>query len=324
MFTKTIIPRIPGLYSSFPTMVTDENNLYIYYRQGKADPSQVHGLDGRVRHFEISKELLMEKLSDPEDLLYSWGIDQELDFHSDNELDSICSNLGEGLYSLATRNYVAGKINQPYISFSQNLNFLTRDPVKFSELQSLVFYGQAFSSPIGYIFPAYGRLQSDLISRPLLLITEDKKSFRILAKIPSKINGEIILNEHSIVYHNNEYISFIRQDSRPFGIWVSRSVDLLTWSKPESLVEKAHAPIALKMKGKIFLAYRDLSEKGLTKVRLCTPFDGNFDLILDNYPGNPYDGGYVSLCQAEDYLLATYYLGNEQGEPYIKLAAVNV
>ncbi len=315
MINKTIVPHIQGVYSSFPTMIIHGTDLFIYYRQGKACSSQVHGLHGRVRCFEINLNLMMEKISSSEDSLFSYGTDRELAFCSENELDSICSDLGDGYFSLATRTYLAGKINQPYVSFSQGADFNARIPVVIDQLQSLIFYGKAFKSSMGYLLPAYGRLKSDLISRPLVLTTYDFRDFRLLAKLPSKIQGSVVLNEHSIVDNEGQFVSFIRQDSKPFGIWMSKSDNLLTWTKPVQLYEKAHAPIAINISGKIFLAFRDLSEKGMTRVRLSTPFDNDLDVILDTYSGNPYDGGYVYLCQAGKYLLAVYYLGNEQGEP---------
>lgn len=319
---KTIIPQRPGVYASFPTLITHGTDVYMFYRQGRTDPSQVHGLDGKVRCLRVPTANLLSSLASPVDDEPFYGIDTELPFTSPNELDAIASRLGSNLYALATRTYLAGRLCQAYISFAGAPQFTHRAPLSLPDMHTPIFYGQGFASPQGYVFPAYGQFTTDRVTRPLMLVTEDCASFRILSALPTDLDDGVILNECSVVHDGEAYLCFIRQDSEPFGIWLSRSDDLLTWSVPRKIINKAHAPVALSVNNTIYLAYRDLSMPEETRIRLCTPFAADLDVVLDTYRGNPYDGGYVSLCTAHDHLLAAYYLGNPQGEPCIKLAVI--
>ncbi len=319
---KTIIPQRPGVYASFPTLITHGTDVYMFYRQGRTDPSQVHGLNGKVRCLRIPTANLLASLTASVDEALLPKTDTELPFAGPNELDAIASRLDDNLFALGTRTYLAGRLCQAYISFAGAPQFTHRAPLSLPDLHTPIFYGQGFASPQGYVFPAYGRLATDRVTRPLLLVTEDCASFRVLSTLPTNLDGRVILNECSVVHDGEAYLCFIRQDSEPFGIWLSRSVDLLTWSAPRKLITKAHAPMALNVNNTIYLAYRDLSAPDETRIRLCTPFASGMDYVLDTYRGNPYDGGYVSLCSAQDRLLAAYYLGNPQGEPCIKLSTM--
>lgn len=325
LITKTIIPHTSGVYSAFPTLVTWDDQLYMFYRQGRPNRAQMHGLNGTVRCFQIALNSLRAQFNTAEESIYPYGQDYELPFHSPNELDAIASRLDDTHYTLATRSYILKGINQPYISFSSQPVFSTRMPVNLPELIWLVFYGRAFAAPAGWIFPAYGSLKADAINRPLLLISRDQMSLELLTTLPSQWDGQTLLNEHSIVFDGQRYISFIRQDSPPFGIWYATSVNLLTWSEPRQLYAQAHAPTALQVNETLYLAWRDLSADRQTRIRLATPWAASSrDLILDTYFGNPYDGGYSSLLALENALLVAYYLGNEAAEPHIKMAKIDI
>lgn len=319
---KTIIPQRFGAYASFPTLITHGEDVCMFYRLGRSDNSQVHGLDGKVRCWRISTADLLSGLASSEDEGPLPGTDTELPFAGPNELDAVASRLDDNLFALGTRTYLAGRLCQAYISFADKPQFTHRATLSLPDLHPPIFYGQGFPSPQGYVFPAYGRIATDRVTRPLLLVTEDCASFRVLSTLPTNLDGRVILNECSVVHDGEAYLCFIRQDSEPFGIWLSQSVDLLTWTVPRKLITKAHAPMALSVNNTIYLAYRDLSAPEETRIRLCTPFAPGLDVVLATYRGNPYDGGYVSLCTAQDHLLAAYYLGNIQGEPCIKLAAI--
>jgi len=321
---KTVIPRREKTYSSFPTLATNGDRVYVFFRQGRTSNRQCHGVDGVVKCFEIEKEVLLRALGDDRvTSLFDLGRETTV-FGSAgaNEIDAIVSRPQENVYTLATRLYNPPQLLKSYISFSDTPCFQERTEVRVKGVRWLVFYGKAFRSPAGYVFPAYGALEGEGFSRPLLLVTDNGESWDVLSWLPSNLEGHIILNESSVVHDGDQYVIFMRRDTPPYGIWYATSFDLQAWSEPQPLLEKAHAPMSLKVGDRLYLTFRDLSDPEVSAVSLLNPLDGGRKTVIDTYHGDLYDGGYTDLLVIDGYLLIVYYLGNEKAEPEIRLAAL--
>ncbi len=319
--TKTIIPQIEGVYSSFPTFTEYDSRIFVFYRQGFKSDMQCHGIAGKVKCFEIEKDLFGKVFDDEKlETLYELGKDYIV-FESNNEIDAIVSRLDENVFSLGTRGYIKGKPGKTYISFSDKPVFKDRYEVKIKGVNGFAFYGKAFKWQEGYVFPAHGELKEDTFSRPLLLITDDFSSWDLLSYLPSYLTGTI-LNESSVVFDGEKYFIFMREDLEPFGIWYSISDDLQEWSFPKKLLSSAHAPMCIYKDGRIYLTFRDLVSTELSSVSLYIPFQNPEILTIDTYEGNPYDGGYTDICVIDSDVYITYYLGNGEGEPFIKTCRI--
>ncbi|MFD1736763.1 hypothetical protein ACFSCX_09305 [Bacillus salitolerans] len=322
MIKKTIIPRKQNTYSSFPTLTTFEDQIFLFYRQGTSYKRQMHGLRGRVNSWSIKKEILTNLFNTQHHTIYNKGYERTV-FQSNgqNELDSIVSKINNNLYSLTTRIWEPQKINQSYISISSSPHFTNRLEVNVPELQWFVFYGKAFSSEHGYIFPAYGSIHKEPGERPFLLSTNDFINWRILSTI--ELNKKYILNESSILYHNEKYHIFMRDNVFPFAIWHSTSKNLINWSVPVKKIPYAHAPMGISHQDKVYLSYRDLSIANKHATSIIDPFSSNVKPIrVDEYIGNLYDGGYSDLLVIDNSILSVHYSGNTFAEPYIKTCLV--
>lgn len=320
MKIKTLVPHFDNTYSSFPTFTEYEDRIFVFYRQGITSDYQCHGIRGKVRCFEIEKEILMNMPDGKEDSLYSYGKDYTV-FENENEIDAVVSKLDDNVYSLCTRKFMKKQPVETYISFSDSPSFNDRREVNVNGIDWVVFYGKAFKWDQGHVFSAYGEIDSIKGERPMLLITDNFESWELLSYMPDNSRGTI-LNESSVVFDGKKYTIFMREDEEPFGIWYSTSRNLQDWTAPERLLSSAHAPMAVYENEKIYLAFRELVSNSAGAVSLMSPFAGRNILNLDKYEGNPYDGGYADISIIDNRLLAVYYFGNEIGEPYLKCCVV--
>ena len=311
-----LLPQREGIYASFPTFVEHNGRIYIYYREGKRSVYQVHGLFGKVKRMLFDKKDFL-KILHGENTLPPWEVaDIKTVFSEENELDAIVSKIDDNLYSLCTRNCVMGKDNTCFVSFNNEPEFTERTPVKIKGLYLCAFYGKAFKSPYGYVFPAYGVLEKDGLQRPILLVT-DTKHWDILAILPTMLNGNR-LNECSVAYYKGKWHIFIREDDPPYGIWHSESENLIDWSRPKKLFSKAHAPMSVSYNGRLILGFRYLIDSYKKAVAYTYPFDESLIHIADVYYGNTFDGGYCDLLDIDGSLVMLYYWDNNMGSPTIK------
>lgn len=315
---RTLIPHRKDRYSAFPTFVEYDDKLFVFYRQGIKSDYQCHGLEGIVKCAIIEKKKLLHAFdsdSDESDL----HLDEDfIVFAGNNELDAIVSRLDENLFSLATRTYIKGEEGQTFISTSDKPFFRDRRVLKVSGIEWLVFYGKAIKCAMGYLFTAYGVLEGQSYERPLLLLTTDFVSWKLLHAFQSNFNGSI-LNECSIIFTGNGYTIFFRDDSEKAGIHYSTSTDLTTWSEPVKLLSHAHAPMAAYVNGDVYLTFRQLISESESGVTLSLPFTDLKQMAIEKYKGDPFDGGYTDLGIIDNRLFVVYYAGNETGEPCIKI-----
>ncbi|MBF0343090.1 MAG: exo-alpha-sialidase [Nitrospirae bacterium] len=321
---KTIIPQMGNTYSSFPSVVEYNNYLYFYYRQGVKDSYQCHGLNGKVRCLRIEKACLLGRFRDDDDSRPQLEMGEDFCvFDGENELDAIVCRLESELFTLCSRVYVRDTFAATYISFSRLPMFDSRHEVVVKGVDWVVFYGKPFRWVSGYVFSAYGVLKGGTDSIPLVLYTEDFTSWSVMSYVKS-IHKNVILNENSIVYDGSRYIMFIRQDSAPYGIWYCVSGDLQGWSEPVKLISSAVAPMAIVKDGRCLLSFRYLYNNDHSAISIISPFE---EVKMDNietYEGSPFDGGYTDLTFIDDCLFVLYYVGNVNGEPYIRLAKVSI
>jgi hypothetical protein len=316
MFQKTgecnLINSVKNTYNSFPTAVTDKDKLTVFFRQGRLKQNHPHGFYGRVLSFNVA---LDEFYSCFQNGNKEFKDRCQVVFQGDNELDAIVSKLSDSVYSLGTREYIKGCSMKTFLSVSDSPDFKERMEIKIKGTQWVIFYGKAFKWEQGYIFPAYGPLKNDNRSRPLVLITDDFSHWDIL----SYIEGETFLNESSIVFNNNEYSIFIRENQGEFGIWQSSSTDLQNWSKPKKMFPNAHAPMGFCYNNQQYVVFRDILEEEKGGVSIYS-LKTKEKVLLDSYYGNIYDGGYSDPVLIDNTLFVFYYLGNKSGEPSIKCA----
>ncbi len=329
MKTKTVVPQMENTYSSFPTLTEHDGRLFVFYRQGLKSDNQMHGIQGKVKCFEIDKEICLNQFDENgRECLYDLGNDYQV-FEGENEIDAVVSRLESNLFSLCTRKHIIGEPVQTYVSFSDSPRFNERYELKIDGIDWAVFYGKAFKWEQGYVFPAYGEFSELAGERPLLLITDDLSSWEVLSYLPGNLPG-FVLNESSIAFDGEQYTIFMREDTHfcfdefsQFGIWYSFSHDLLDWSIPDKLISSAHAPMSVYYKGEIYLSYRELMFDGTSAVALMSPFSKKRKLSIETYVGNPYDGGYSDINIIDDRMFVVYYIGNQSGEPFLRLTEIN-
>ncbi|HBR18387.1 MAG TPA: hypothetical protein DD725_12475 [Deltaproteobacteria bacterium] len=312
---KIIIPQKENTYSSFPTFTEYDDKIFIFYRQAVKNNKQCHGIKGKVKCFEIEKELFLKCFENKKsETLYNYG-NESIVFKEGNEFDAIVSRLDTNIFSLATRTYIK-KTMKTFVSFSDSPVFKDRVEVKIEGIEWLAFYGKALKCEQGYVFPAYGQLAGETVERPLIIITNDFLHFELLSSLPSNVDGPI-LNESSIIYDGKKYMILMREETFPRGIWFSTSTDLCKWDGFERFLSFAHAPMAIYLNNDIYLTFRDLISEKKTGISLIST-SKLYKTLIDLYEGSPYDGGYSDIGIINGDLFIIYYMGNKKGEPYIK------
>jgi len=311
---RVVIPHRHATYSSFPTYVEHEGRLFLFYRQGEKSVGECHGLSGKVCSFELETEVFLRAFQNEPGADIARSGEEQVVFVEGNEFDAIVSKLGDHLFSLATRSYDQQNVMHTFLSVSASPRFGRRREITVPGLRWFAFYGKAHPCDSGFVFPAYGCVDGERTERPLLIRTDDFQCFDLLATLPTNIDGAV-LNESSLVRTEKGFAIFMRDDILPFGIWCAISRDLRRWDTPRRLCFLAHAPMAISTDTELFVAYRDLQGKD-TAISLLSVSAGVVDTI-DVYKGSPYDGGYTDLGIIGEYLYIFYYLGNEEGEPYV-------
>lgn len=314
---KTLLPQQASRYASFPTALAWREHLYVYYRLGVTDEPFSHGNEGEVHKLTIPLHRFIEAFDFDRDLI-GCGRDDILFRHA-NEMDAIVSQQGESMFSLATRTFEKGMQGmRTYLTLAEQPHFPSRRQIILPQLSWLVFYGHGLQHDQDYIFPAYGGLQGDgPLMRPLLLATAEGEHFSLLGHLPA--SEQLMFNESSLVYFQDQYHIFMRRHGKPYGIWSSQSIDLVHWQKPRPLLEHAQAPMAMVYRGRLLLTYRHILGENRAAVGLIEPF-GKTRLVLDPYEGSIYDGGYADPLVINNRLFIFYYHGNPEGEPTIRCA----
>ncbi|OSS42966.1 hypothetical protein DESAMIL20_74 [Desulfurella amilsii] len=310
MITKTIVKEELRLYSSFPTMSICRDYLAIFYRQGVVDHTNPHGFYGKVQCIKIKLSEL-ERFFDQNNPI---NIQESQLFESQNELDAIVSKLNDNLYTLGTRIFVRNKINDVFLSVSENCNFKHRQKVSVKDINLAAFYGKALIVNSYYIFSAYGALKGENFTRPLFIATKDFSHFELFSYLDS--SKDLMLNETSVAKASDVYIAFSRKDTYPnYALYYSTSKDFINWDKPKKFTDFALAPMAIDVNGIIFVSFRD-NEGNTNKISIIN-VKTHEKKVIDTYKGSLFDGGYTDLAFINGYIYIVYYTNNQA--PFIKM-----
>ncbi len=314
-----ITPYQENIYDAFPTYEIYKDNLFLYFRRGIKDKTQIHGKGGKVFYKKIPLDLILD--GKEKDIL---NIKENLAFESENELDAILSNPKENVYTLATRKVINGK-HISFLSISDSPIFKDRKEIKIKDLEFIIFYGKViYDEKFGYILPAYGTLKGENKTRPIFLFTRDFENFDY-----SFINDdEGIFNESSIVKYDDKFYIFTRRDDKPYGIYLFITKDFLSFEKKKLFFE-AQAPMALKYKNDILFSYRYLpfEDTYFLALSVLSSYDKKrylIDIYYKNNYGNIFDGAYSDLKVLNSKIFMTYYLSNKEGDTCIKGALINI
>ncbi len=323
-----VIPKEPGRYHSFPTLIRDGETLWMACRSAKVDQHQMHGFDGIVR-------LFCANVKEPT-CWQDCGVIFEPGNDSSNEIDAILScSLGKHVF-LATRDYDRSRKSTTFFS-RWNLENLKksyseirlwgRKPLKELSDTETTCFGHIQETTTGQLLmPGYGLLLSDEKPSPLLLASDDGgESWTLLSVLARSDEEDTLLTEFSLGnIEDGKWLALVRNETPPCDIMYTQSNDeCRTWSSISPTGFIGHAPMIVKTEnGEFLVLYRDLSEDypgigiGMsTHGGLCWQRLG----CLASYHGDIYDGGYGDLVAiSERHFLAVYYLCDEDASPWIE------
>ena len=300
-----------GRYKAFPTVIKNDNDIIIAYRNGVVDVSKPHGKDGCV--------VLLRSRD-----LKSWQT-LETPF-CDNELDAIISKVFDDKLILATRSFEYKKRNESYVSiFDAHCIPSERKKVEIKGVNLAAFFGHMFEFGKEIIATAYGTINK--ITKPLVVASNDAGLNWYLKSAITNDNFEPILNETTIFPFNGEFIAIMRSKEPSYDLYISHSKNLIDWSIPEKMGILGHAPMAkTTQKGKAVFVFRDLNDDlpGVSVAVSSNLKDWNI-INIRKYSGNLYNGGYADFVEIEqDRLFVVYYVCDEDNEPWIEAAFIDI
>ena len=332
---KTLVPRRENQYSAFPTFAVHRDQLFVFFRQGVKGRWGTHGHGGQVKRLQFDLDTFEAACDDPErEEIGALAVESHVYGEKGrNEMDAIVSDLGAGLFCLATRNFDREKRMRCFVGFSRDLNFDDRIEIAVPGVHWFAFYGKALRVGDELVFPAYGGLDGNDHMQALLISVpvdrrDDPAAWGLLSAIPNGSRGNE-LNESSLVRAGDRFHLFSRAHRQPFALWHATSTDLDRWSEPQVIIRDAHAPMAIRWRNRVCVSYRYLyrateseedasSQAPSAATCLEWPFDDRPIVTIESFPGSIYDGGYSDLGPVRDRLLLVYYQGNAQGEPYLR------
>ncbi len=329
-----VIPKEPGSYHSFPTLIRVGETLWMACRSAKVDQHQMHGFDGIVRLFcaDVKEPTCWQDCG----VIFEPGND------SSNELDAILSySLGKHIF-LATRDYDRRSKSTPFFS-RWNLKDLKksyseirpwrRKPLRRLSDTQLTCFGHIQETTTGrLLMPGYGLIVADEKPSPLLLASDDGgEAWALLSVLARSDEEDILLTEFSLGnIEDRKWLALVRNETPPYNImYIQSNDDCRTWSSISPTNLLGHAPMVLKTdNGEFLVLYRDLSEDypGIG-IGISTHGGSCWQRLgcLASYHGDIYDGGYGDLVAInENDFLAVYYLCDEDASPWIEGAIFSV
>lgn len=317
----TILEKQKGHYHSFPTLVRQQNQLWLACRSGSVSKHQAHGDDGKVVLFSAD-------VTRPDRWKHHGSLFEPSPDGTRNELDAILSAPEQNLIFLATRDYVWKKRNDVYLSRGQTPILTHRTLLTEISDHYVICFGHIRKTVGGgLLMPGYCGFSDEPVGTPVLLVSGDRgETWAFRSKVASSTAAGTRLTEYSLGYLGNTgWVALVRNETRPFNLYRTESRDDgRSWSNPKKTELCGHAPMILDSEsGHGHLAiYRDLSgsEPG---VAIGLSMDKGLSWKqagrLTSYSGNIYDGGYGDLVQLEaNRYLAVYYLCDEDNSPWIE------
>ncbi len=317
----SILAKEDGWYHAFPTIIRQNETLWMAFRTGRTSNRQAHGVDGRVRLF--SADAGKPNIWKDHGVLFKPTTDG-----TRNELDAILSAPTEEMIFLATRDFEYQKRNDVYLSKSSRLPVKNRTLLTDISNQYIICYGHIRKTNGNrLIMPGYCGFHDEPDGTPILLVSEnDGFSWKMRAKVASSTQAGTRLTEYSLGYLGaRQWTSLIRSETSPNQLFQSTTFDNgRTWTRAEPTSLVGHAPMIIEMKPEngLLAVYRDLSESDPgVSVGIKLNRDNNWQKLgsLAAYLGSIYDGGYGDVLNiADDRYLAVYYLGDSDRSPWIE------
>ncbi len=317
----SILAKEIGCYHAFPTIIRQNNRLWMACRTGKTSNRQAHGIDGRVRLFSAN--------AGKPDIWKDHGIlFKPTTDGTRNELDAILSAPSEEMIFLVTRDYEYQKRNDVYLSQSSRLPVKKRNLLTDISSQYIICYGHIRkTNNNNLLMPGYCGFPDEPDGTPILLVSDnDGRSWKMRAKVASSTQTGTRLTEYSLGYlGDRRWTALMRSETPPHQLFQTKTSDNgRTWTpaKPTSL--QGHAPMLVELKSQqgLLAIYRDLSETepGVSiGIQLNQDDDWQKHGRLATYQGSIYDGGYGDVINIWDnQYLAVYYLCDTDGTPWIE------
>jgi hypothetical protein len=316
-----IVPKQMGTYHSFPTLIRQENRLWLACRSGSVSGRQDHGVAGKV-------QLYAGHVANPQEWQMHGTLFEPSSGGTINELDAILSNPEPELVFLATRDYAWRQRNNVYLSKGSSPAMRERRLLTQISDQFVICFGHIRQTTGGeLLMPGYNGFDDEPMGTPVLLSSVDRGdtwSFR--CKVASSTRVGVRLTEYSLSHMGGTRWSvLIRNETAPCNLYRTESRDDgRTWSTPTPTELCGHAPMILDTSDNAakLVIYRDLAEDE-PGVAIGMNTDNSFTWKrvgrLNSYRGSIYDGGYGDLVQLDmDRYLAVYYLCDQDASPWIE------
>jgi hypothetical protein len=323
----SILEKEKGRYHSFPTLVRQQDQLWLACRSGSVSGRQAHGVDGKVLLFSAEVTRLDRWISHGS--LFEPSADG-----TRNELDAILSAPETNLFFLATRDYAWKERNDVYLSRGRTPVLINRRLLTNISDQYAICFGHIRKTGNGdLLMPGYCGFSDEPSGTPVLLVSNDRgRTWTFRSKVASSAGVGTRLTEYALGHlGSSNWTALIRNETPPFNLYRTESHDDgRSWSDPKKTELCGHAPMILESEsghGHLVL-YRDLGETDPgVAVGLSLDKGALWERSgrIATYTGSIYDGGYGDLVQLEKNLyLAVYYLCDEDASPWIEGAVFSI
>ena len=317
----SILEKEKGHYHSFPTLVRQQDQLWMACRSGLVSGCQVHGVDGKVLLYSAD-------VTRPDRWISHGPLFEPSPDGTRNELDAILSAPEQGSIFLVTRDYEWKKRNDVYLSMGRTPVLTNRTLLTDISEQYAICFGHIRKTVGGdLLMPGYCGFSDEPVGAPVLLVSGDRgETWAFRSKVASSTAAGTRLTEYSLGYlGNTSWAALIRNETQPFNLYRTESLDDgRSWSNPKKTEFCGHAPMILDSEsghGHLVI-YRDLSgsEPGVAiGLSMNKGLSWKQAGRLTSYRGSIYDGGYGDLVQLEENCyLAVYYLCDEDNSPWIE------
>lgn len=217
-----VVPKEPGSYHSFPTLIRSGETLWMACRSAKVDQHQIHGFDGIARLFcaDVTEPTFWQDC----------GVIFQLGNDSSNEIDAILSgSLGKHIF-LATRDYDRSRKSTTFFSrwnlkdFKKShseIRLSGRKPLTQLSDTEITCFGHIQETTTGrLLMPGYGLLVADEKPSPLLLASDDGgESWTLLSVLACSDEEDTLLTEFSLGnIEDRKWLALVRNETPPCDI----------------------------------------------------------------------------------------------------------
>ena len=254
-----IVKKKVGAYYAFPTIIRQDDQLWLACRSGRVSGRQDHGDRGKVLLF--SGDAGQPDNWSPHGTLFEPALNQSV-----NELDAILSAPASDLIFLATRDYKFKRRNDVYLSRGHSPLLTRRTLLTTISDQYAICFGHIRLTGSGdLLMSGYCGFDDEPAGTPVLLASADRgKTWTLRAKVASSVAVGTRLTEYSLGYLSGKnWVVLMRNETPPFDLYRCQSSDDgRNWSVPEKTTLFGHAPMITDSRsiGGHLVIYRDLSQ----------------------------------------------------------------